>query len=205
MVEKETKETDFNDARSAQMRKDYMRTTDHASLIGSFSRFLGFLGGTATSALMLAVGYTFNGAVSAAGATATTSTAVLAGFTALGSSTIVLSLFAASLLFVGTSIALDYYTGHIFREKGLDQTELNAERTAHHLVMGVSQVRSQQKAATQAQEQQTNPPAAAAVSTPAPPAPITEKADAPSRSDGKSWIDAVGEIAEQKQAIVAAR
>ncbi|MBX9726491.1 MAG: hypothetical protein K2X09_04425 [Rickettsiales bacterium] len=196
MADKDTKETDVNDERNAQMRKDYMRTTDKASLIGSFSRFLGFLGGTSTSALMLAVGYTFNGAITAAGPGVGTSVAVMAGFTALGASTVVLSLFAVSLLFVGTSIALDYYTGHIFREKGLDQTELNAERTAHHLVMGVSQAREKQQFANKAHDQQ----AASADQTSA-----KDTADAThARSDGKSWIDAVGELAEQKHAAVAA-
>lgn len=198
MADKDTKEADDTDERNAQMRKDYMRTTDKASLIGSFSRFLSFLGGTSTSALMLAVGYTFNGAITAAGAGISTSAAVMAGFTALGASSVVLSLFAVSLLLVGSSIALDHYTGHIFREKGLDQTELNAERTAHHLVMGVSQARSQQFAA-QAHEAQAQTTASTAQVNAK-----TEEAQ-PARADGKSWIDAVGELAEQKQAVAAAR
>lgn len=190
------KEIDVTDERNAQMRKEYMRTTDKASLIGSFSRFLGFLGGTSTSALMLAVGYTFNGAITAAGAGISTSAAVMAGFTALGASPVVLGLFAVSLLLVGTSIALDHHTAHIFREKGLDQTELNAERTAHHLIMGVSQAREQQQFTSQAHAQE-------AASADQPSAKDTANA-APTRSDGKSWIDAVGELAEQKHTAVAA-
>ena len=200
MAENQTKETEYTDQRSAQMRKDYMRTTDRASLISSFSRFLGFLSGTTTSALMLGAGFTFNEAIKTAAVGTSTSSLVATGFSALASSPLIIGLFVASLVCVGISIALDYHSGHVFREKGLDQTEFNARRVAHHIAKGMNQSQTPEEAGRKA------------------PIPYTDRYQvtqaasrndaedaAPTRSDGKRWIDAVGDLAEQKQAAVTAR